>query len=86
MRDPLNKRGSLQIIADILYNIGRGVLKTHIMYKANLNSTQLKKYLRLMINLDLLKTTKIEKRKIYKSTEKGKRFLKFYQQLDTILQ
>jgi len=42
------RRNRLEIMANILEITNNGVLKTHILYKANLSSAQLNEYMRLL--------------------------------------
>jgi len=77
----------MDIIADILTIATGGQLKTHIMYKANLSYTLLKKYLALLLETNLLQARKEDGRVIYTITKKGIEFLqgmKKEQQLQSI--
>ena len=83
--DMSKRRDRLYIMAEILEVALEGVLKTQIMYKANLSFAQLNGYLRLMLDLDLLELTKNSERKIYKCTTKGLRFLESYKKIQELL-
>jgi predicted transcriptional regulator len=61
---------------------GGGATQAKIMYKAFLPYAQLKEYLTLMVENDLLKYDQREQ--IYKSTEKSNRFLRLYNQIEVI--
>ena len=63
----------------ILEAANGGVTKTKIMYKAFLSYAQLKEYLTVLIENGLLEY--IEGEQIYRTTEKGNRFLKIYNQI-----
>jgi predicted transcriptional regulator len=76
-----SKRGRLEIMAEILCYCNQQKAKTDIMYKANLNYTQLKKHLKSLISQGLLKTSKNK----YATTQKGYRFLELFFQLNDIL-
>jgi predicted transcriptional regulator len=75
------KRGRLEIMAEILCHCNQQKAKTNIMYKANLNYTQLKKHLESMTSQGLLKTNKNK----YVTTQKGYRFLELFSQLNDML-
>jgi predicted transcriptional regulator len=75
------KRERIEIMAEILYNCSQQRTKTDIMYKVNLNYTQLKKYLSSLTAQGLLVT---ENNK-YSTTKKGYRFLNLFAQLNRIL-
>jgi predicted transcriptional regulator len=67
----------VEIIADILNIVGDGARKTQIMYKGNLSYKLLKRYLREVIGSGLVCAGK--KANLYQLTEKGKMFLKDYE-------
>jgi predicted transcriptional regulator len=79
------RRDKLYIIAEILEIAKEGVLKTQIMYRANLSFTQLKDYLGLMLEINLLEKTRQTGKEIYKATEKGMDFLQRYRQIAELL-
>lgn len=83
--DPPKRRDKMEIMAEILHIAAEGALKTQIMYSANLSYTQLKNYLGLMLELDLLEKTEENKRDIYESTDKGLDFLERYRQIAKLL-
>jgi predicted transcriptional regulator len=72
-------RSRTDITAQILEAANGGVTKTKIMYKAFLSYAQLKEYLGVLIENNLLEY--IEGEQIYKTTDKGNRFLKIYNQI-----
>jgi predicted transcriptional regulator len=76
-----SKRGRLEIMAEILCHCDQQKNKTSIMYKVNLNYTQLKKHLKSLTSQGLLKTNKNK----YATTQKGYRFLELFFQLNDIL-
>ena len=71
------RRGKLEIIADILLVARRGAKKTAIVYNANLNSDRVGKYLLYLEEKGLIEHTNDG----YKTTEKGKEFLRDYQKM-----
>lgn len=77
-------RGWVEIIEFILETCIHGALKTHIMYRCNLNSKQITQYVEFLINCKLLEgkpESRRSKRYIYKTTELGKKYISAYKQL-----
>lgn len=72
-------------MAEILTIAQDGCLKTQIMYRANLSFAQLKEYLSFLIKMDLIKKNSENKKNIYKTTEKGERYLQKYKDISEIL-
>ena len=60
-----------------------GATKTRIMYKAFLSFAQLREYLSLLIENNLLEY--LEGSKTYKTTEKGLNFLKMHNEISRLL-
>ncbi len=87
--DPLGgsrkRRDRLYIMAEILGVAKEGTLKTQIMYRANLSFAQLNEYLSLLLKLNLLETVKAADKNIYKTTEKGLRYLESYREIRELL-
>ena len=83
--DISKRRDRLFIMAEILEVALEGVLKTQVMYKANLSFAQLNEYLNLMLELDLLQLAKNSERNVYKTTPKGLRFLESYRKIQELL-
>lgn len=79
------RRDKLYIIAEILEIAKDGVLKTQIMYRANLSFTQLNDYLKFMLQNELLEKITSNDKEIYKATEKGLSFLRRYQEIMDLL-
>lgn len=80
-------RGWLDIIDFVLEVCKTGTLKTHIMYRCNLNSRQVERYLQFLVRsklLDEIKVTHNSKRPIYKITELGKRYINLYKELTNL--
>jgi predicted transcriptional regulator len=78
-RIAMKYRSRTDITAQILEAANGGATKTKIMYKAFLSYAQLKEYLTVLIENGLLEY--IEGEQIYRTTEKGNRFLKIYNQI-----
>jgi predicted transcriptional regulator len=76
-------RSRADIAATILEIAQGGVLKTRIMYSAFLSYPQLKEYLEFLKENGLLGY--IPEKKVYRTTEKGSRFLNSYQELHHML-
>lgn len=75
-------RSKIQIAADILEVAKDGSRKTRIMYMGNLSFDLLEKYLDLLVNFGLLEVQiRGQREKTYVSTEKGKRFLDDFREL-----
>jgi predicted transcriptional regulator len=76
-----SRRGRFEIMAEILLFCDQQKAKTNIMYRTNLNYTQLKSNLRFLTSQGLL-TRKKDK---YLTTEKGYHFLSLFAQITDIL-
>ena len=79
------RRDRLSIIAEILDKAREGVLKTRIMYKANLSFAQINEYLSLILDLDLLEVVKNPEKIIYKTTNRGLQYLQGYKEIRELL-
>jgi len=79
------RRDRLYIIAEILDIAKDGTLKTQIMYKANLSFSQLNEYLNFLVNLNFLEVKEVNGRTVYKTTEKGFRYLDNYKEILQLL-
>lgn len=80
MTPNLHRRGRVEIMADVLNAAVDGARGTPIMFKANLNFAQRKKYLTEAINAGLM-AVKVNSPLVYITTEKGHEWLKNYRQL-----
>jgi predicted transcriptional regulator len=80
-------RGSFDIIADILENSHENTRKTYFMYRCNLSFRQLKYYLGFLINTGLLSVVDEHSNPapVFRITEKGKKFLKTYKNLISLI-
>lgn len=80
LKTRFKNRNRLGIVANILTIAKTGALKTHLMYKANLSYTMLRDYLKFLRDNELLAESYYpdEKVTLYKTTEKGTRFLESY--------
>ena len=83
-------RGKLDIMENILCEASEGAKKTRIMYRCNLNFSQLNSYLDLMVSVGLLKSVppgigeRIE-RNTYETSAKGQAFIRAYRDLKEVL-
>jgi len=75
-------RGTIDIIADILFLCSSWNKRTKIMYKANLSHQMLKFYLWHLVDLGLLEESKDMK---FKTTEKGRILLSHYEHMARLL-
>ena len=75
------RRGKLEIMADILSAAGNGARKTEIVYKANLNFPRIERYIPYLEKRELIATAGT----VYKTTEKGEEFLREYQMMKDLL-
>jgi len=83
--DPRKRRDRLEIIAVMLNAARVAVRKTQIMYEAGLSSAQLTDYLSLLVRLGLLEASKKNEKLVYKTTAKGKRYVKEYEEIKHLL-
>jgi len=80
-------RGYLEIIQTILSVCTEGALKTHVMFKCNLNSSQVQQYLEYLVDRGLLD----KERKAYSSktsyitSERGRRYMRAYNEVVEML-
>ena len=77
-------RSRTEIVAMILEAANGGAKKTKIMYKAFLSYAQLREYLSVLIENNLLEY--LEGSQTYKTTEKGLNFLKMHNEIGELLQ
>ena len=72
------RRGEAQILIDVLTISLNGVKVTHLMYKANLSYSTLRKYLVAMTSQGLISKTGSSSGSggVYRTTQKGRALLK----------
>ncbi|HEV8404958.1 MAG TPA: winged helix-turn-helix domain-containing protein [Nitrososphaera sp.] len=84
--EKLKNRSKLDIIYDILVSATSGVKKTHIMSRANLSSEQMNFYFSTLLHHSLLDAEKDpENNLIYRTTQKGIRFLHCCAQIKSLI-
>jgi predicted transcriptional regulator len=79
----MKNRGRTEIVSMILEAANGKVTKTKIMYKAFLSYAQLKEYLSVLIENNLIEYH--EGTQTYKTTEKGLNFLKMNNEIGELL-
>ena len=79
----MKNRSRTEIVAMILDAANGGATKTKIMYIAFLSYNQLKDYLSVMIENNLLEY--LEGTRTFKTTEKGLNFLKMHNEIGELL-
>jgi predicted transcriptional regulator len=80
-------RGWLEIIDLMLEVCERGALKTHVMYKCNLNSKQLQQYMDFMLSRNLVAMSEEGgdvRRTVFVTTERGRKLMAAYSELADI--
>ena len=77
-------RGRTEIVATMLESANERATKTKIMYSAFLSYNQLKDYLSILIENNLIEC--LEGNNTYKTTEKGLNFLKKHNAIGELLQ
>ena len=74
------KRSDMEISADILKVTVNGALKSHIVYKANINFQLGKKYLDRLTNSGLI-VDSVNGSRVYFTTDKGREYIKQFEDL-----
>jgi len=77
-------RSRTEIVSMILEAANGGATKTRIMYKAFLSYAQLREYLSILIENNLVEY--LEGSQTYKTTEKGLNLLKMHNEIGELLQ
>ena len=79
----MKNRSRTEIVSMILEAANGGATKTKIMYKAFLSYAQLREYLSVLIENNLLEY--LDGTQTYKTTEKGLNFLKMHNEIGELL-
>jgi predicted transcriptional regulator len=79
----MKKRSRTEIVGNILNAANGGATKTKIMYIAFLSYNQLKEYLSVLIENNLIEY--LEGTRTFKTTEKGLNFLKMHREMAELL-
>ncbi len=77
-------RSRTEIVGNILDSANGGASKTKIMYKAYLSYNQLKEYLTILIENNLIEY--LDGTRTFKTTEKGLNYLKMHNEIGELLQ
>ena len=85
MSERKNNRCKIQIIGDVLELGTAGIKKTHLMYKANLSYEQVNLHLSELIEKRLI-AQDMSDGIVYRTTEKGREFLAYYQRMIEFLE
>jgi len=84
----VRKRSDIDIMANILSEANKSTKKTRIMYRCNLNHSQLQVYLQILRDMGFLAShSKKEGAKLnyFKTTSKGLKFLDAYRALKNLM-
>ena len=79
----MNYRSKTEIVATMLEAANGGATKTKIMYNAYLSYNQLREYLTMLIENDLIEY--LGGNKIFRTTEKGLDLLKIHNEMTELL-
>lgn len=80
-------RSKVDIVYDILVSAqGAGAKKTHILYRANISSTQVENYFSALIAHNLLSHGKdMDGHAVYQTTERGRRFIECCDEMRSLI-
>jgi len=78
-------RNKYDIFAKMLKTCEEGVSKTNLMYDARVNYPVLQAFLNELISTGLIEVNKTEKRKIYLSSENGRKYLRHYNSMKELI-
>ena len=80
----MKHRSRTEIVGNILESANGGATKTKIMYNTFVSYNQLKEYLSVLIENNLIEY--LEGTRTFKTTEKGLNYLKINEEIETLLQ
>jgi predicted transcriptional regulator len=80
----MKNRSRTEIVGNIFDSANGGATKTKIMYKAFLSYGQLKEYLSILIENNLIEF--LDGTQMFKTTEKGLNYLKKHNEMEELLQ
>ena len=80
----MKNRSRTEIVGNILDSANGGATKTKIMYRAFLSYGQLKEYLSILIENNLIEF--LNGTQMFKTTEKGLNYLKKHNEMEELLQ
>ena len=79
------RRDSFSIFAEILDVARNGALKTHLMYGAKLNYSQVNKHIKSLQDAQLLKKVQLNEKSGYETTQRGFEFLQAYTEIKVLV-
>jgi len=79
------RRDSFSIFAEILDVARNGALKTHLMYGAKLNYSQVNKHIKSLQDAQLLKKVQLNEKSGYETTQRGLEFLRAYAEIKVLV-
>ncbi len=81
-----NRRGWIEIVYMMLQICEKGAVKTRVMYMTDLNSKQIGLYFQYLEKRKFVErvTVKTSHRPLYRTTAKGKEYIKRYRKLEEI--
>ena len=84
---PERHRSKVDIVYDILISaMGGGAKKTHILYRANISSTQVESYFSALLAHNLIeKSHDLDENTVYRTTEKGMRFIECCEEIRSLI-
>jgi predicted transcriptional regulator len=80
----MKNRSRYEVIAAILRSSHKEETRTKIMYRAMLSNDQCKIYLDSLLQSDLINEVQIGSKIVYRITQKGTKFLSFYNQMQKL--
>lgn len=82
----VGKRDRMQILAELVAAAEGTTPKTRLMYRSNLDTRALKRYLQYLLDKGFLTIVETEgKRRGYRPTDKGRQFLEDYKRVELLL-
>lgn len=81
----MKNRSRYEVIAAILRSSFKEETRTKLMYRAMLSNDQCKMYLDSLLEIDLISEVQIGNKIVYRITQKGRKFLSFYIQMQKML-
>ena len=80
------RRDDVTIVAEILERASTELAKSRVCYEAKLSSKMVNKYLGLMMEAQLMEAVPLGSKASFQISDKGKRFLQFYHEIEALLE
>jgi predicted transcriptional regulator len=80
------RRDDVTIVAEILERATTELAKSKVYYEAKLSSKMVNKYLGLMMEAQLMEAVPLGSKASFQISDKGKRFLQFYHEIEALLE